>query len=188
MASFRPSCRPSCLPSRRPSRRPSRSPSSLSFLLKIRVITIATLPTLSVTIAIAKDAPEISAAIATGLCESQPSPYQNATDKQTSNEDTNSPQNAPPIVLTFSLMEPPIDLATLASQPRILFPLRLRLYHKGTDLIHRCYLFACSVSSTTNAPLMRSVACIKCPNCPVHCAKSGEWFRSLTPLRATPPR
>lgn len=106
----------------RPSTRPSLRPSSFSLLLKIRDITMATLPTLSITIAIAKDAPEMSATEPTGLCESHSSPYQNATTEQTTNENRNRPQNAPPIVLTFSRTESPIDLTTLVSQPRILSP------------------------------------------------------------------
>ena len=125
------------------------------------------------TIAIAKDAPEMSATIPTGLCESQPSPYQNATAKQTSNEETNRPQNAPPIVLTFSLMAPPIDLATLVSQPRILFPLYLCLYHQGIDLTLGWYGLAHDVSSTSGGTkatrgnwvvLICGSSCIKNPS------------------------
>ncbi len=76
---------------------------------------------------IAKDAPEISATVPASLCESQSSPYQDATAKQTTIEETNRAQNAPPIVLTFSRIESPIDLKTLVSQPRILFPPNLCL-------------------------------------------------------------
>ena len=80
-----------------------------------------TLPTLSATIAIANDAPEISATIPTGLCDSQSSPYQNATAEQIIKEETNRPQNAPPIELTFSLMELPIEFPTVRSQLRMAF-------------------------------------------------------------------
>jgi len=74
----------------------------------------------------------MSATVPTGLCQSQSSPYQNATAKQTTVEKTNRPQNAPPIVLTFSWIEPPIDLQTLVSQPRILSPPNLHLQFHAT--------------------------------------------------------
>ena len=50
----------------------------------------------------ANDAPEMLAAIPTGLCESQSSPYQNAIAEQIINEPMNRPQKTPPIVLMFS--------------------------------------------------------------------------------------
>ena len=91
----------------------------------------------------------MSAAMPTGLCVSQSSPYQNATTMQASSEATNRPQNAPPMVLTFSRMEPPADAAILASQPRILLPLYLCLYHQGVHLTLQCYGLPNIVSSTT---------------------------------------
>ncbi len=95
--------------SRRASSRASRRASSSRLSLKIRVITIVTLPTLSRTIETANDAPEMSAAIPTGFCGSQSSPYQKATTEQIIKVETNRPQNAPPIELTFSRMEVPIE-------------------------------------------------------------------------------
>ena len=88
----------------------------------------------------------MSATVPTGLCESQSFPYQNATAKQTTIEETNRPQKAPPIVLTFSRIEPPIDLQTLVSQPRILF-LPIYAYSFMVDKKHyTCYVFAYGVS------------------------------------------
>ena len=119
--SFAVCLRPSSRPSIRPSTRPSLRPCSLSFLLKILFTDIANLPKLSKTTATAKDVPEISATTPIGPCESHLSSFQNTiTRDQTTNEETNRPQNAPPIVLTFSRMESLIAPATLASQSRIL--------------------------------------------------------------------
>ena len=80
----------------------------------------------------------MSATIPTGVCESQSFPYQYTTAKQTISEETNRPQNAPPIVLTFSRMEPPIELAALESQPGILFPLYPRLPRHSINQTSQC--------------------------------------------------
>ena len=166
---------------------PSCRPSSFSFLLKILVITIATLSALSITMAIAKDAPEMSATIPIGPCESQPFPYQNTTAEQTSNEETNRPQNASPIVLTFSRMDSPIDRAMLVSQPRILLPLYPCTYRLSIDLTLRWYGVAHNASSSTGT-LSVGPCLQKNPDLPVLFAKPEIGVSPLTPLRAGLPR
>ena len=76
--------------------RSSSRASSIRLSLNMRAITMATLPRLSKTIETANDAPEMSAAIPTGFCGSQSSPYQKATTEQIIKAETNRPQNAPP--------------------------------------------------------------------------------------------
>ena len=94
---------------------------------------MATLPRLSKTIETANDAPEMSAAIPTGFCGSQSSPYQKATTEQIIKAETNRPQNAPPIELTYSRMEAPIEPPMVRNHLIDLHP-----YRSTTRLLQAC--------------------------------------------------